>query len=411
MTSDEKMTTTNTSAEIKCIIVQQTFTGKRELKITTMPKPPPPEDGEVLIAVKACGINFNDVLVRYGLMEDGLRPPFVPGFECSGEILEIGPNVTNFERGDRVLAITRFSAWAEQIVVKKDLVFKIPKEMSFREAAVLPISYLTAYILLFEIGNIKSGQTLLFHSAGGGVGVALTQLSKLVPNLTLIATTSSHKFDVLRAHIHYLFEHGIDYTEDVKKIAPEGVDLVLDCMAGDDCERGLALLKFNGKYVMYGTSSLLSWDVKNLFGITKGMTNWWQNDKISCLRLFQDSKSIHGFNLIQLLTRGSNDTRRYLADIMHKVFLLYKEGKIKPVIDSVFTFDEVNNALGKLVERKNIGKVVIEPYPNMKSEKIKKIKSNATPGHQDSSSTSGPDDDDDDKESEESRQKLSSSNQ
>ncbi|CAF0744503.1 unnamed protein product [Adineta steineri] len=411
MTSDEKMTTTNTSAEIKCIIVQQTFTGKRELKITTMPKPPPPEDGEVLIAVKACGINFNDVLVRYGLMEDGLRPPFVPGFECSGEILEIGPNVTNFERGDRVLAITRFSAWAEQIVVKKDLVFKIPKEMSFREAAVLPISYLTAYILLFEIGNIKSGQTLLFHSAGGGVGVALTQLSKLVPNLTLIATTSSHKFDVLRAHIHYLFEHGIDYTEDVKKIAPEGVDLVLDCMAGDDCERGLALLKFNGKYVMYGTSSLLSWDVKNLFGITKGMTNWWQNDKISCLRLFQDSKSIHGFNLIQLLTRGSNDTRRYLADIMHKVFLLYKEGKIKPVIDSVFTFDEVNNALGKLVERKNIGKVVIEPYPNMKSEKVKKIKSTATPGHQDSSSTSGPDDDDDDKESEESRQKLSSSNQ
>jgi NADPH:quinone reductase-like Zn-dependent oxidoreductase len=105
--------------------------------------------------------------------------------------------------------------------------------MSFREAAVLPVAYLTAYILLFEIGNIKQGQTLLFHSAGGGVGgkrtvilmrklkiyfiVALTQLSKLVPNLTIIATASSNKFDVLRAHIHYLFEHDIDYTEDVKK--------------------------------------------------------------------------------------------------------------------------------------------------------------------------------------------------
>jgi len=66
--------------------------------------------------------------------------------------------------------LTGFSAWAEQIVVRKDFVFKIPKEMSFREAAVLPISYLTAYILLFEIGNIKAGQTLLFHSAGGGIG-------------------------------------------------------------------------------------------------------------------------------------------------------------------------------------------------------------------------------------------------
>ncbi len=112
-----------------------------------------------------------------------------------------------------------------------------------------------------------------------------------MPNLTIIATASPQKFDVLRAHIHYLFEHDIDYTEDIKKyidkqklvyieiffdlfrITPDGIDLILDCMAGDDCERGLNLLKFNGKYVMYGTSSLLSWDVKNFFGITKGMTN------------------------------------------------------------------------------------------------------------------------------------------
>ncbi|CAF1358531.1 unnamed protein product [Adineta steineri] len=402
------MTNINSTSDIKCIILQQTFTGKRELKVTTTPKPSAPADGEVLIAVKACGINFNDVLGRYGLLEDMPRPPFIPGFECSGEVLDIGTNVTHVDRGDRVVVLTRYSAWAEQIIVKKDLVFKIPKEMSFREAAVLPVAYLTAYILLFEIGNIKPGQTILFHSAGGGVGVALTQLLKLVPNLTIIATASSHKFDALRAHIHYLFEHDIDYIGDVKKIAPEGVDLVLDCMAGDDCERGLALLKFNGKYIMYGTSSLLSWDVKNLFGITKGMSNWWQNDKISCLRLFQDSKSIHGFNLLQLLSRGSNETRRYLADIMHKVFILYKEGKIKPVVDSVFTFEEVNNALGKLIDRKNIGKVVIEPFLNVKSEKVKKPKT-STSNDAHSSSTSGPDDDDnEEKESDDVQQNTTS---
>lgn len=139
------------------------------------------------------------------------------------------------------------------------------------------------------VSNISSYSFEIFIS----ILVALTQLSKLVPNLTIIATASSHKFDVLRAHIHYLYEHDIDYTEDVKKyislfkiffietcayssvcrVAPEGVDLILDCMGGDDCERGLALLKFNGKYIMYGTSSVLSWDVKNLFGLTKGMTN------------------------------------------------------------------------------------------------------------------------------------------
>lgn len=70
-------------------------------------------------------------------------------------------------------------------------------------------------------------------------------------------------------------------------------------------------------------------------------SKWWQNDKVSCLRLFQDSKSIHGFNLIQLLLNGSNETRRYLGDIMHKVFILFKEGKIKPVVDSVFAFEDV----------------------------------------------------------------------
>ncbi|CAF2831197.1 unnamed protein product [Rotaria sp. Silwood2] len=413
MASNETMTNKNSTSDIKCIILQQTFAGKRELKSTTMPKLPTPADDEVLIAVKACGVSFNDVLARYGLLDDIPRPPFVPGFEFSGEVLDIGTNVTNVEKGDRVVVLTHFSAWAEQVIVKKDLVFKIPKEMSFREAAVLPVAYLTAYILLFEIGNIKPNQTLLFHSAGGGVGVALTQLSKLVPNLTIIATASPHKFEVLRAHIHYLFEHDMDYIEDVKKIAPDGVDLVLDCMAGDDCERGLALLKFNGKYIMYGTSSLLSWSVKSFFGLTKGMSNWWQNDKISCLRLFQDSKSVHGFNLIQLLLRGSNDTRRYLADIMHKIFILYKEGKIKPVVDSVFTFDEVNNALGKLIDRRNIGKVVIEPFLQAKPAKAKKSKTHTTQGRSEdahSSSTSGPDDDNDDKDLDDFHQNNPASN-
>ncbi|CAF1387748.1 unnamed protein product, partial [Didymodactylos carnosus] len=317
----------------------------------------------------------------------------------------IGSNVTNVNRGDRVLALCRFNAWTEQVMCKKDLVFKIPNEMTFREAAGFGVSYITAYILLFELGQLRSGQTLFFHSAGGGVGVALTQLSKLVNNLTVIATASPHKFDVLKNHIHYLFEHDIDYTEDIKKICPEGIDLILDCMAGDDCERGLNLLKLNGKYIMYGTSSALTWDTKNFFGITKGLSQWWQNDKVSIKRLFEDSKSVHGFNLFQLLHRngGSADTRRYIGDILQKVFSLFKAGKIKPVVDSVYTFEQVNDAISQLTERKNIGKVIIEPFSNSKPEKVKKLKppsqkkSNHTSEEQSSPETSGPDEDNDDK--------------
>ncbi|CAF0917610.1 unnamed protein product, partial [Didymodactylos carnosus] len=324
--------------------------------------------------------------------------------ECAGEVLDIGPNVTNVNRGDRVLAFSRFNAWAQQIVCKKDVVFKIPNEMTFREAAGFGMAYITAYILLFELGQLRQGQTLFFHSAGGGVGVALTQLSKLVNNLTVIATASRHKFDVLKNHIHYLFEHDIDYTEDIKKICPEGIDLILDCMGGDDCERGLNLLKFNGKYIMYGMSSVLSWNIKNLFGITKGLSQWWQNDKVSLKRLFEDSKSVHGFNLFQLLHRngGTIDTRRYIGDILQKLFNLYEAGKIKPVVDSVYTFEQVNNAISQLTERKNIGKVILEPFSNIKPDKVKKFKEtqkkiNHTSEEHSSPETSGPDDDNEDK--------------
>ena len=91
--------------------------------------------------------------------------------------------------------------------------------MSFRDAAALSYSYLTAYILLFELGGLKSGQSLLYHSAGGGVGIALTQLSKLVPNIKTIATCSKSKFDALKHHINYLIEENgpIDYTQEAKK--------------------------------------------------------------------------------------------------------------------------------------------------------------------------------------------------
>ena len=113
----------------------------------------------------------------------------------------------------------RFFAWSEYLVINCNLIHKIPDEMSYREAAAFCYSYITAYILLFEIGCLKSNQSVLFHSAGGSVGLAITQLCKLVPNVKIIATCSRHKFDYLQNMIPNLIEENgpIDYCQEAKK--------------------------------------------------------------------------------------------------------------------------------------------------------------------------------------------------
>jgi NADPH:quinone reductase-like Zn-dependent oxidoreductase len=119
--------------------------------------------------------------------------------------------------GDRVICLPRFYAWSEYLVVNSNMIYKIPDNISFRHAAALSYNYLTAYILLFELGGIKNGQSVLYHSAGGGVGMAITQLLKLVNNVRSIATCSKSKFDALKHHVNHLIESNTDYVPEVKK--------------------------------------------------------------------------------------------------------------------------------------------------------------------------------------------------
>ncbi|CAG2123123.1 unnamed protein product, partial [Medioppia subpectinata] len=123
--------------------------------------------------------------------------------------------------------------------------------MSYEDAVAVTMNYVVAYALLFCVGNLKSDQTVLVHSVGGGVGQAVAQLAKTVGNVTLIGTASKHKHESI-TNVTHLIDSANDYVQEIKKICPDGVDLVLDCICGGDANKGYNLLKPMGRYVLYG---------------------------------------------------------------------------------------------------------------------------------------------------------------
>ncbi|XP_076325258.1 synaptic vesicle membrane protein VAT-1 homolog-like isoform X3 [Tachypleus tridentatus] len=255
--------------EMKAVLLTG-FGGLKTVK--TMKKPPPTVgEGEVLIRVKACGLNFKDILVRQGLIDNPPKIPFILGFECAGEVEGIGEGVVDIKVGDKVAALTEYKSWAELTAVPSKYVYPLPEGMSFLDAASMLMNYVVAYILVFDIGNIHSNQSVLVHSAGGGVGQAISQLCKSIHELTLIGIASKHKHDSIKDSFTHLLDHDVDYVQETRKLCPKGVDVVLDCLYGDDSKKGYNLLKPLGRYILYGTSSFVTGETKSFFSFAKSV--------------------------------------------------------------------------------------------------------------------------------------------
>ena len=202
---------------------------------------PEPKPGEVRIRVEASGVNFADIVGRVGLYPDLPPVPVVPGYEVSGHIDAIGADVDTSWIGRDVLAMTRFGGYTDVICVPLQQIFGRPPGMSALEAAALPVNYFTAWQLVVVMGGLKPGETVLVHSAGGGVGIAATQIAKHV-GATVIGTASASKHAELRA---LGVDHLIDYrTEDFEVRARQitqgrGVELILDAIGGELAQKGI----------------------------------------------------------------------------------------------------------------------------------------------------------------------------
>jgi NADPH:quinone reductase-like Zn-dependent oxidoreductase len=209
----------------------------------------------VRIRVEASGVNFADIMGRLGIYPDLPPMPVVPGYEVAGRIDALGAGVDAGWAGRDVFAVTRFGGYADVVCVPLAQVFSRPADMSALEGAAIPINYLTAWQLVVVMGGLKRDETVLIHSAGGGVGIAATQIAKHI-GARVIGTASAAKHAELRA---LGVDHLIDYrTEDFETRAREitggrGVELILDPVGGESWKKGYRLLAPTGRLGMFGS--------------------------------------------------------------------------------------------------------------------------------------------------------------
>src|ERR1700719_69536 len=156
-----------------------------------------PKTGEVRIRTGACGLNFAEMMARQGLYPDAPKIPCVVGYEAAGTVDSAGEGVDRGLIGKRVVVLSRFGAHADQVCVPHNYAFVIPDEMSFAEAAAIPVNYLTAYQMLFRVAAIQPGESVLIHMAAGGVGLAVLQLCRTVEGIMTFGTAAKTKHDVI----------------------------------------------------------------------------------------------------------------------------------------------------------------------------------------------------------------------
>ena len=257
-------------------ILQEGFGGIDKLKLAEVPTPTPAAD-EILIKIKSTGVNPVDWKIREGLLKERLPHdlPLIPGWDAAGIVAAVGSKVTQFKVGDEVFAYCRkptvkWGTYAEYTCVQADYAAFKPKNISFAQAASIPLSGLTAWQALIDLAQVKAGQTVLIHAGAGGVGSLAIQFGKNA-GAKVITTASQRNHDYVKS---LGADIAIDYQKEnvasrVKALAPNGVDVVYDTLGGDTYRASFPLIKPKGCIVSIleqpDTALAAKFDVKALY--------------------------------------------------------------------------------------------------------------------------------------------------
>ncbi len=314
---------------------------------------PTAKRGEVLIKVAAFGLNFADVMARRGMYKEAPPLPAILGYDVAGTIEEVGEEVTNVKKGDRVTAMTRFGGYAEYAVTKATAVAVIPDELDAATATALTTQYCTALYAASEMINLHKGDKVLVQSGAGGVGTALIQYAKHLQCEIFATAGSESKLSYLRdLGVHHPINYNTqDFETEIKKITQQkGVDVIFDAVGGKSVKKGIRLLSPGGRLVCYGASALSN---KNIFGKIKTALDFGFYHPAM---LMMPSKSIIGINMLQIADHQPQVIERCLTTVMK----LYAEGIFVPTIANVYLVTAIDEAHNYLENRSSIGKVVVQ---------------------------------------------------
>jgi NADPH:quinone reductase-like Zn-dependent oxidoreductase len=305
--------------------------------------------GEVRIEVAAAGINFADLMARMGLYPDAPKTPCVVGYEVAGTIVELGDGVEGLSNGQRVFASTQFGGYASQVVVPAHNVVALPDELSFEQGAAIPVNYGTAWAGLIGYGNVQPGERVLIHSAGGGVGIAATQIAKRA-GAEVYGTASPGK----HARCKELgVDHAIDYTQDGWERDLPKFDVILDAIAGKSFRTSYNLLRPGGRLVAFGASAVVSGQRRNPVTALRAVARM---PRFNMIKQMSESKAVIGLNMLSLW-KDRGTLQPWIAPLRE----LLDDGTIAPVVAGVFSFEDAGAAQSMITERRNLGKVVLTP--------------------------------------------------
>jgi NADPH:quinone reductase-like Zn-dependent oxidoreductase len=312
---------------------------------------PPLAAGQVRIDVAAAGVNFADTMARTGLYADAPKPPMVVGYEVAGTVAELGEGVEGPAVGARVMAATRFGGYASQVVVPAADVVPLPDGLSFEQGAAIPVNYATAWAGLLGYGSLRAGERVLVHAAGGGVGIAATQIAKHA-GAEVHGTASSAKHDAIRGF-------GVDVAYDYRTPGWEqgldgSFDLIMDAIGGDSFRRSYRMLRTGGRLVAYGASSVQQGETRNLLKAGRQALPMLRG--FDLIKQMSDSKAVIGLNMLRLW-----DARGTLQPWLEPLTQLLADGTITPVVSDVVPFDRAADAHRVIAQRRNVGKVVLVP--------------------------------------------------
>jgi putative PIG3 family NAD(P)H quinone oxidoreductase len=323
------------------------FSGKGGPEVVEVREVPDPRPGrsEVLVRVRAAGVNRADLLQRRGLYPPprGLRED-VPGLELAGEVLALGEGASAWKPGDRVMAIASGEAQAELAVAHERMLLRVPDGLPLEQAGAVPEAFLTSHDALFTIGGLRPGWPVLIHAAGSGVSTAALQLARAA-GATAIGT--SRTADKLEKARELGLDHGIlvgreqpRFAEEVRKLTGgRGVPLILDFVGGPYLAENLAALASGGRIVVIGT-----------LGGPQAAAD---------LGLLMRARgSIAG---TVLRPRPIEEKIRATQDFGRDVLPLLADGRVKPVVDAVLPMDRAREAHERMEKNDSFGKIVLAP--------------------------------------------------